>query len=383
MGRAMRRPPPTRTLFFVAGLLAWGAIAQPFLAPFARDPSSARDPLVAASLAAHALWVAAFVTSATRHEALATRSRYLLLLVQSLAALALVHMRALWLEAGLLAIAAAQASLLLSRGAALGWVVGQTVLVFPYYVGRADVLQAAFWTAGVLGFQLFATTIGYVARHEAEARAELVRQAAELRAAEVKLAEAARTAERLRIARDLHDALGHHLTALRIHLELARHACPDEPAIAEAESIAKSVLADVRAVVREMREDAPIDLSRALAELASGLPSPKVHVDCEGDLGALGPEAAHALFCAAEEAITNAARHAGAENVWVSLDARPAGITLVVRDDGRGAAAVEPGSGLSGLRERALLLGGEATVTSALGKGLSLRVFVPTHRGAP
>src|SRR4051812_12251183 len=162
----MRRPPPTKTLFFVAGLLAWGAIAQPFLAPFVRDPKAAAEPLVAASLAAHASWVAAFVTSATRHEALSTRSRYFLLFVQSLASLALIHMRALWLEAGLLAIVAAQASLLLPRGAALGWVVGQTILVFPYYVGRADALQAAFWSAGVLGFQLFATTIGYVARHE-------------------------------------------------------------------------------------------------------------------------------------------------------------------------------------------------------------------------
>lgn len=382
MARAMPRPPPTRTLLLVAGLLAWGAIAQPFLLPFARDPSSARDPAVLASFFAHVAWLGAFLVSATRLDALGPRSRYVLLAAQSIASLALVHLRTLWLEAGLLAIVAAQASLLLSRRASLGWVLAQTVAIFPYYVGRADVAQAAFWTAGVLGFQLFATTIGYVARHEAEARAELLRVNAELRAAEVMLAEGARTAERLHIARELHDAVGHHLTALGIHLELAAHACPDEPAIAEARGIAKSMLAEVRAVVRAMREDPAIDLPRAVEALASGFPTPKVHFHCTGDFDAMDPVAAHALFRAAQEGLTNAARHAGAENVFVSLEAGPEGATLVVRDDGRGAAAIEPGSGILGLVERAKALGGEAAVTSAPSKGSSLRMFVPTHRGS-
>ena len=387
------RPPPIRTLFLVAGLLAWGAIAQPFLLPFARDPSSIRETSVALSLAAHLAYLSAFLLSATRLFALSTPSRMTLLFVQSASALALVHLRTLWLEAGLLAIVAALASLLLSRRLALFWVLGQTVAVFPYYVGRADVAQAAFWTAGVLGFQLFATTIGSLARHEAKARAELLRVNAELRAAEVMLEEGARTAERLRIARELHDAVGHHLTALSIQMELARHACPEEPALAEAQGITKNMLAEVRAVVREMREDAPIDLPRALstltkatltkATLTKGLSSPAVSIETKGNVESLDSAVGHALFRCVQEGLTNAIRHSGAENVWVSLEVLPDVVTLVVRDDGHGAETLHEGSGLLGLRERIDLLGGELFLRNTTSNGVSLRIVIPLHRGAP
>jgi signal transduction histidine kinase len=251
----MERPPPTRKWFFVAGLLAWAAIAQPFLLPLIREPQTSHDGRVALGLAAHIAYLGAFLASTTRLEKLSSPARVTLLLIQSASSLALVHLRSLWLEAGLLAIVAAQASLLLSHRWALAWAIAQTLLVFPYYLDRADLLQAAFWTAGVLGFQLFATTIGYIARHEAEARMDLSRLNMDLRAAEIMLEESARTAERLRIARELHDAVGHHLTALSIHIELARHANPEEPSLAEAQGITKSMLAEVRAVVREMRNE--------------------------------------------------------------------------------------------------------------------------------
>jgi signal transduction histidine kinase len=376
-------PPPTRTLFLVAGLLAWGAIAQPFLLPFARDPGSLRETSVALSLAAHLAYLFAFLLSATRLFALSTPSRIGLLLVQSVSALALVHLRTLWLEAGLLAIVAALASLLLSRRLSLVWVFAQTVAVFPYYVGRADIAQAAFWTAGVLGFQLFATTIGSLARHEAKARAELMRVNAELRAADVMLEEGARTAERLRIARELHDAVGHHLTALSIQMELARHGCPNEPALVEAQGITKNMLAEVRAVVREMREDAPIDLPRAFETLTKGLSSPAVSIETKGEIASLDSVVAHALFRCVQEGLTNAIRHAGALHVWVSLEVEPDLVTLSVRDDGHGAPDKQEGSGLLGLRERVALLGGAFFFSNIPSSGVSLRIVIPLRRGAP
>ncbi|WP_170319549.1 sensor histidine kinase [Polyangium spumosum] len=382
----MDRPPPTRMLLFVAGTLAWAAIAQPFLLPLLRDPARITDGAALAGLAAHAAYLGAFVTSASRLERLGPRTRIVLLAAQSVAALVLVHLRDLWLEAGLLAIVAAQASLLLPRVAALGWVAAQTAAIFPFYVGRADVAQAAFWTAGVLGFQLFATTIGTLARHEAAARAELSRAAAELHAAQVMLAESARTAERLHIARELHDAVGHHLTAMSIHLELARRTSPGEEALARAHELAKSTLSEVRGVVRAMREERALDLPRAIEALAAGLPRPRVHVDIAEDLRIDDDALAHALFRGVQEAITNAARHGGAENVWVRVAEGPEGLVLEARDDGQGAEGVEEGSGLSGLRERALALGGALTVRPGPGKGFELRVVVPPRslpRGAP
>lgn len=381
-GPRMARPPPTRILLFVAGTLAWAAIAQPFLLPLVRDPASVRDSTVAASLAAHAAYLAAFLTSAARLDRLGPTSRIVLLALQSLSSLALVHMRNLWLEAGLLAIVAAQASLLLSRGAALGWVAAQTVAIFPFYVGRADVAQAAFWTAGVLGFQLFATTIGTVARHEAAARVELSRLNAELRAAQVMLGESARTAERLHIARELHDAVGHHLTAMSIHLELARRTSPGEEALARAHELAKSTLSEVRSVVRAMREERTLDLPRAIEALAAGLPRPRVHVDFADGFVVEDDAVAHALFRCVQEAITNAARHAGAENIWISIASGSEGLVLEVRDDGQGAAIVTEGSGLAGLRERIEALGGVLTAAPGPGKGFELRVVVPPRRGA-
>ncbi|MDC3955457.1 sensor histidine kinase [Polyangium jinanense] len=376
----MDRPPPTRMLLFVAGTLAWAAIAQPFLLPLVRDPARLLDSTAAVSFAAHAAYLGAFLASASRLDRLGPRSRIVLLVVQSISALVLVHLRNLWLEAGLLAIVAAQASLLLSRGAALGWVAAQTVAIFPFYVGRADVAQAAFWTAGVLGFQLFATTIGTVARHEAVARAELSRVNAELRAAQVMLAESARTAERLHIARELHDAVGHHLTAMSIHLELARRTSPGEETLARAHELAKSTLSEVRGVVRAMREERTLDLPRAIEALAAGLPRPRVHVDLAEGLVVEDDALAHALFRGVQEAITNAARHGGAENLWIRLAEEPEGVVLEARDDGRGATSATEGSGLLGLRERIEALGGVLTVTPGPGKGFEWRAVVPPRQ---
>lgn len=376
----MERPPPTRKWFFVAGLLAWAAIAEPFLLPLLREPQTIHDGRIALGLTAHVAYLSAFLASTTRLEKLSPSARVLLLLIQSASSIALVHLRSLWLEAGLLAIVAAQASLLLSHRWAVALASMQTVLVFPYYLDRADPLQAAFWTAGVLGFQLFATTIGYIARHEAEARMDLSRLNMDLRAAEIMLEESARTAERLRIARELHDAVGHHLTALSIHIELARHANPDEPSLAEAQGITKSMLAEVRAVVREMRNEPSLDLRSAIKSLVHGLPTPQMHVELygeEADFVRLDPALAHGLFRAAQEGLTNAIRHSGAENVWISLTLETESITLVVRDDGRGMPQIKEGNGISGLRERIESMGGTVSISSPPFEGLTLTIHCP------
>lgn len=378
----MRRAPPTKTLLLGAGLLAWGSIAQPFLVALFRAPASVRELAVAASLAGHAAYLGAFLWAALRQERMAPAARMAALLVQSVAGLVLVYFRQLWLEAGLLAIVAAQASLLLPRRVALGWVGALTAAVLPLYVGRADAATAFFWTLGVLGFQLFASAIGFAARHEAEARQELARTHAELQAAQLMLAESARTAERLHIARELHDAVGHHLTALSIHLDVARRRSPEDESLAQAHALSKSMLGEVRAVVRALREPRAIDLPAALSELARGVPQPRVHLAIDEGLRAPDEAVAHAVFRGAQEAITNSVRHAGAENLWITLSQHEEGLVLSARDDGRGAERIDEGSGLAGLRERLSALGGGVEIESAPGRGLTLRMTVPARGGA-
>jgi signal transduction histidine kinase len=378
----MRRAPPTKALLLGAGLLAWGSIAQPFLVGLFRSPASVRELPVGASLAAHAAYLGAFLWTARRQERMGLHARIAALSLQSIAGLLLVHFRQLWLEAGLLAIVAAQASLLLPRRVALGWVGALTLAVLPLYIGRADATTAFFWTLGVLGFQLFASAIGFAARHEAEARAELAHTHAELQAAQRLLAESARTAERLHIARELHDAVGHHLTALSIHLDVARRRSPADDSLIQAHALSKSMLAEVRAVVRELREPRAIDLPAALSELARGVPQPRVHLAIDAGIHVEDDAVAHAVFRGAQEAITNAVRHAGAENLWLTLSQREDDLVLCARDDGRGAERIAEGNGLLGLRERLSALGGGVEVESANGRGLTLRMTVPARGGA-
>ena len=120
---------------------------------------------------------------------------------------------------------------------------------------------------GYLGFQLFALGAAVLAGREAKAREELALANAELLATREANASATRTAERLRIARDLHDSMGHRLTALRLQLEVAKNSTGDQQtqAIAASSDLSKLLLGEVREVVSAMREEAPMDLEQALS----------------------------------------------------------------------------------------------------------------------
>ena len=131
-----------------------------------------------------------------------------------------------------------------------------------------------------------------------------------------------------------------------------------------------------------MREEAPLDLPGALQTLASGIPHPRVHLDFDGDLR-VEAALAHTIFRCVQEALTNAVRHAGAENVFLSIETKDDTVALTVRDDGRGAAELRVGHGLSGLRERIEGMGGRIEVEAQAGVGLTLRALLPARAGAP
>ena len=132
-----------------------------------------------------------------------------------------------------------------------------------------------------LGISLFAFMSGVVALRQHIARDALRKVNSELRATQALLADNTRIAERVRIARELHDLVGHHLTRLTLNLEVATHLVEGKALehVQQAHSLAKLLLADVREVVNDMRVDDKVDLAAALRTLVSGVPEPAIHLD--------------------------------------------------------------------------------------------------------
>jgi signal transduction histidine kinase len=128
-------------------------------------------------------------------------------------------------------------------------------------------------------------------------------------------------------------------------------------------------------------EDQPIDLAGALRTLASGIPTPRVHLALPETLS-VESALAHAIFRCAQEALANAVRHAGAANVFLAVEDRGGTISVVAKDDGRGASAMKAGHGLTGLRERIEGMGGSMEVDGRPGQGVTLRALLPLRAGA-
>lgn len=212
-----------------------------------------------------------------------------------------------------------------------------------------------------------------------EDRRRLTALNAELLSSRALLSESTRLSERLRIARELHDSLGHHLTTLNLNLEIALHV--DAPAkneqIRKAQFLAKLLLADLRDSVSAWRNEKSVALPEALRALAAGATGLGVTVSIEPDLPPVEPEVAHALLRCAQESLTNVLRHASATHVAISLKMEGARMILSIDDTGRGCDKIVPGGGLSGILSRAKELGGDAVYSSTPGGGFSVQVTLP------
>ncbi|KOU72298.1 hypothetical protein ADK57_10140 [Streptomyces sp. MMG1533] len=226
---------------------------------------------------------------------------------------------------------------------------------------------------------VLAVSMAAVAVGEQRARRELEAYAA-------RVAELSAATERNRLARDIHDSLGHHLTAMSVQLEMAsdfRALDPDaaQRALAEARQSVRLALGDVRQSVRALRGEAarPV-LADALAGLAQAAGTrPQVLVEVSGDEAGYGTAELTALYRAAQEGVTNARRHAAASRVTVAVRLADDAACLEVTDDGRGFApdAAATGVGLLGMRERVQLVAGSVDIDSSPGAGTRLTVTVP------
>ncbi|MEO6089757.1 MAG: sensor histidine kinase [Umezawaea sp.] len=292
-------------------------------------------------------------------------------------------------------------------GAAVGSVlllvvlVAQSVLLLPLPV--AVVVAAVIplvhvgmdWGAGLreglgtLAVTVFTVVVVEVLVREQRARAELAAANELLRGFAAQAEQLATTRERNRVARDIHDGLGHHLTVVQMLLQAARaviHTADTERLdgmLAKAQDQAKDALAEVRRSVAALREPRSAPLVDALRALTGEVSEAGVPTDLEvrGAARVVRVEVEESLFRAAQEGLTNVRKHADATAATVVLDfGRADLVRLEVCDDGRGLPTnpvPDNGFGLVGLRERMIGLGGQVSVDSVVGRGVTLTVEVP------
>jgi signal transduction histidine kinase len=259
---------------------------------------------------------------------------------------------------------------------------------------RADWVSALGAVASLLVGVVFTVSFTDIAVSEARARQEVERLAAELREANQQLRAYAAQAEELatmkernRLAREIHDTLGHHLTTVNVQLEAARAVLESDPerarrALDNAQSMTRKGLDEVRSSVAALRAS-PIErrpLSEAMGALVDELEASGIVAEfvLMGRPRELAPEVQLALYRTAQEGLTNVRRHARASWAEVRLDYQdPARVRLTVEDNGVGATSAEGGFGLLGVRERIRLLDGKMRTETTPREGFTLTVEVP------
>jgi signal transduction histidine kinase len=296
-------------------------------------------------------------------------------------------------------ILSAQAVLFLSPNPGLIWIV-----VYVLVTAASFAIRIA-WQEGPPALVLYGAINGFfaayanallrahTARQESQSLlAELQEAHAQLQEYSLRAEEMAVVEERNRLAREMHDTVGHRLTVASVQLEGAQRLCPTDPE--QAASMVGTVREQVRKALSELRSTvatlrAPVEadlqlrssLQRLTAdfEAATGL---TVHRVLPDEMPSLPDAHRLALYRTAQEALTNVQKHAHASQVWLVLTTSDRVITLLVSDDGQGVSlsAEQAGFGLRGLRERAEQLAGELHLEPRQGGGtqLSLRLPLPT-----
>jgi signal transduction histidine kinase len=243
--------------------------------------------------------------------------------------------------------------------------------LFVSWTGLADAI-------GGMAVLLSSVALGLAARWQHGARRRRVEQA--------------RAEERVQLARELHDTVAHHVSAIAIQAQAGRALAATSPgaatdALEVVEAEASRTLAEMRAMVRMLRNQEPADYAPPagvsdLERLVGGSPvGPQVEVTLSGDLGALPAAVDAAVVRIVQEAVTNARRHAHhATRVDVRVAAVGPAVTVVVSDDGdpvAGSAASAPGFGVAGMVERAALLGGTCAAGPGPDRGWTVEATLP------
>lgn len=225
----------------------------------------------------------------------------------------------------------------------------------------------------VFGFSAIETIV-----REEKAKEELSAINQELLATRFMLKTTSQKQERLRISRDLHDVIGHQLTALALNLEVAKHKVSEEfkPLLQDNLQLAKTLLTDVRHVVKEMRDEEQIDLNSSLESLINQLPNCHLEVSTTADIYSLQLKQ-QLIFCL-QEGISNALRHGKANLFTFACEKTDNNLVIELIDNG---AATEVnnkatfGSGLAGMNERLIDFSGKVElIANEIGCTLKIQV---------
>ncbi|HSJ58487.1 MAG TPA: sensor histidine kinase [Anaerolineae bacterium] len=325
---------------------------------------------------------------------------HLYLLLQTVLVAAAMALHPDWTIFALLNfLLSAQAMVLLPAAQGVLWIVLFLLVVTGFGLARwgwPEALLAILIYGG--GFGFFGVFANALVKAD-EARRQSERLLADLEQAHRQLQDSALRAEELavveernRMAREMHDTLGHRLTVTAVQLEAAGRLIPTEPEramqmVGTAREQVREALAELRGTVATLRTPVAVDLQLGSAlrrlvadfEAATGVP---VHQAVPDELPALPEMHRLALYRAAQEGLTNIQRHAQASQAWLVLDVRDGTVRLLIGDDGRGlpaAGAGDRGFGLRGLCERAVQLGGDCHVAPRPGGGtqLSFQLTLP------
>ena len=371
----------------LAGLFTWALVSLPLLytqyAPAEGEPPPSLGEatwLLAAYLSFGGCYF--WLTRGVNGVGHATWYDRLALLMLTLAGLAVSYLSVTGLGSILLMVAAGVIPWLLNKRVGIVWLILSQLAVLPIYylILGLPLFEALLQSLLYAGFSMFIFVTSLVARQQTQAREEQRRLNAELRATRLLLAESARVNERTRISRELHDLLGHHLTALSLNLEVASHLTEGraQEHVRQAHTLARLLLTDVREAVSQLRDaSGGIDLAAALRPLADHVPALDIELDVQSPLAVDDPERAHVMLRCTQEIITNAVRHAQARRLRIRVWRQADALMLEASDDGQGAEALVPGNGLRGMRERIVQCGGSLDIQTRPGAGFRLQLSLP------
>ncbi len=202
--------------------------------------------------------------------------------------------------------------------------------------------------------QVFSISMVQRAINERERREQMAALNRELIATRELLSQTATQSERVRIARDLHDILGHHMTALILNLEVASHSVEGQPKekVEQSLAMAKLLLSDLRSAVGELRDESSLNLEESIKKLVADIPNFSIDVDFSSAPRIDDVETAETLLRCTQEAVTNVLRHSTADRCLISMSGDRGSCTLSISDNGHSETEIKPGNGLKGMQER-------------------------------
>jgi signal transduction histidine kinase len=356
----------------LAGIGTWALVASERLPSLWRGEDPRFWPVVMLLLA----FLAGFLGREFRRSRAGERAMLFLQLGAALGYVALVQSGA---GPILGVIVSAQLPFLFGTRATVLLVLASLIAHYALFAWRWNLDEPLYTTLLFGGFQCFALLTARLAFAAERQRDEIAQVNAHLLATRSLLEAGARDGERLRLSRELHDVAGHSLTALKLNLELALRLPPEERTarIGEARDLVDALLEDIRAVVGQLRQHDGVQLAPALEALVRHLPGPRIELELDPALRVARVEQAEAVLRCVQESLTNALRHADARSIRVSLRREDDALRVEVVDDGRGEATLEPGHGLTGMRERIEDAGGRIAFDTAPGRGFRVLAHLP------